>query len=266
MRQRRPWLKRLSFQLIERQILNRAAAVHFTSQQERQEAAELGMNERGMVLPMGIDLDAFGRLPAPGWLQERAPHLAGRKVVLFLSRLDPKKGLDILLPAFAKVRAQRSDVALIIAGDGEGGFVSGLHAEAVRLGIDADVFWAGFLDGAEKLAAFAAADLFVLPSYSENFGVAAVEAMACGLPVIISNRVGIHGEVAAAGAGLVVPCQMEAVAAAMLLLIADLNIRRNLALSAKRLAWNQFSLQTMTARLVELYTEVLSPANRNVVL
>ena len=102
--QRRPWLKRLSFPIVERRILAGADRIHFTSEQERTEAAELGVSQRGVVIPLGIDLDQFEELPARGWLRARAPHLDGRPVALFLSRIDPKKGLDLLLRALAVVR------------------------------------------------------------------------------------------------------------------------------------------------------------------
>ena len=102
--------------------------------------------------------------------------------MLFLSRLDTKKGLDLLLQAFARVRGAGQNPALVVAGTGDAAFEAGLRREAARLGIDGDLHWAGFLSGADKLAALADADLFVLPSYSENFGISVVEAMAAGLP------------------------------------------------------------------------------------
>src|SRR6185436_15853567 len=106
-------------------------------------------------------------------------------------------GLDLLLAAFASARSRR-DLVLVIAGSGDPGFEQGVRRDATRLGLGESVYWAGFLSGKEKLAALADADVFVLPSYSENFGVAVVEAMAARLPVVISDQVGIHREVAAA--------------------------------------------------------------------
>ena len=256
MQQHKPLLKRISFPLIERRMLARAAAVHFTSERERAEAAELGVRERCVTLPTGIDLSAYAQLPAPGWLAARARHLAGRTVVLFLSRLDPKKGLDLLLPAFAALRRRDPNVALVIAGDGEPQFVLGLRQAAARLGIDGDIYWAGFLAGDEKLAALAAADLFVLPSYSENFGVAAVEALACGLPVVISDQVGIHQEIAAAGAGIVVPTHVDALAEGLARLCADPGGRHTMARAARRLAAERFSLPAMTNGLLRMYADI----------
>jgi glycosyltransferase involved in cell wall biosynthesis len=143
----------------------------------------------------------------------------------------------------------------VLAGDGDPQFVAGLKQEAARLGIAGDIFWAGFLRGAEKLAALAAADLFVLPSYSENFGVAAVEALACGLPVVVSAQVGINGEIDAAGAGVVAPCRVDALADALVLLVTNPALRRAMGRRARHLAAECFSLSAMTAGLLRMYAE-----------
>ncbi len=257
MEHRHPWLKRLSLCLVERRILCGAGAVHYTSQQERVEATELGVRAPNAVVPLGIDLTPFAELPPRGWLRERVPGSAGRPVALFLSRLDPKKGLDLLLAAFTHARSRRPDLVLVVAGSGDAGFEQGVRRHATRLGLGDSVYWAGFLSGKEKLAALADADLFVLPSYSENFGTAVVEAMAAGLPVVISDRVGIHREVAAARAGLVVPCEQEAVADAMLRLTVDSALRGELGAHGRELARRRFSIASMTDNLLGMYGDVL---------
>jgi glycosyltransferase involved in cell wall biosynthesis len=257
MEHRRPWLKQLSLCLIERRILRGAAGVHYTSQQERAEAAELGVRAPNAVLPLGLDLSEFERLPPRGWLRQKMPCLARRTLLLFLSRLDPKKGLDLLLEAFARVRKRGADVVLVIGGSGSGQFEAVLRRQAAQLGLEGDVYWAGFLSGREKLAALADADVFILPSYSENFGVAAIEAMASGLPVIISDRVGIQREIAAAGAGVVVTCEPESVAEAVLGLVADPAFRAELGARGRRLVRDRFSVQVVTEELVRLYDRAL---------
>jgi glycosyltransferase involved in cell wall biosynthesis len=231
--------------------------VHYTSEAEQGEAAALGAPGRPVVIPHGIELEAFQRLAPRGWVRRRAPHLAGRTIILFLSRIDPKKGLDLLLPAFARVRAQQPDVALVMAGDGETEFVGKLKTEAVRLGIDADIYWAGFLGGDEKLAALADADLFVLPSYSENFGLSVVEAMASRLPVVISDEVAIHREVAGGEAGLVTSCQVPSLTAALASLVADAGRRERLGQAGRRLVESRFSAEAMTAAVLSMYHEIL---------
>ena len=114
----------------------------------------------------------------------------------------------------------------------------------------------GSSTGLEKLAVLADADLFVLPSYSENFAVSVVEAMACGLPVVVSDQVGIHREVGAAGASVVVPCRADALADALARLSSDLQARREHGARAQYLARQRFSVETMTSELLRLYASL----------
>ena len=258
MRHRRPWLKQISWQLFERHVLARAAAIHYTSEQERVEAAELGYDYRAVVISNPVEIDQTAVVLNRGELRRRYPQLAQRTIVLFLARLDPKKGFDLLLPAFAQAHAQRPDLALIIVGDGDPAYVASLRAEAVRIGVAEHVVWAGFLAGDAKLAALADADLFVLPSYSENFGNAVVEALACGLPVVISDQVGVQQEVSAAKAGLVVPCQVADLAAAIVQLAADPALRQAMGARGRHLAKERFSPQAVTAQLQDLYAALIA--------
>jgi glycosyltransferase involved in cell wall biosynthesis len=260
MENRHPWLKTISFKLIERRILAGAAAVHFTSDQECLEAAELGISQNSVVIPNAVEIPEDANHFARGRFRSRHPGLADRLIILFLSRLDPKKGLDILLPAFGQVRVRHPRAALVVAGNGEPALTAHLQQEAVRLRIGSDIFWAGFLSGAEKWAALADADIFVLPSYSENFGVAVVEAMACGLPVIVSDQVGIHREIAAAQAGLAVPCRVTALTEALTQLVADTEMRSRMGANGRHLARSEFSLEAVTDALIRLYTAICKPA------
>lgn len=258
LRNRRPLLKAASLQLLDRHALAGAAAVHFTTEQERAEAAALGVPHRPVVAPLPVELDHEGLRRAAGRLRARHPALAGRAVALFLGRLDPKKGLELLLPALAAARAQRPGLALLVAGEGEPGYLAGLRRQAAALGLGDAVVWAGFLAGADKLAALAGAELFVLPSHAENFGVAVVEAMAAGLPVIISDQVGIHREVAAAGAGLVVPCETGALARALAALAGDAGLREAMGARARALAHGTYAPEAATRRLVAIYAAILA--------
>jgi glycosyltransferase involved in cell wall biosynthesis len=172
LRYRHPWLKRLSLRCIERRMVSGAAAVHYTSAQERLEAAELSLGERAVIIPNAVDLASLPARALAGRFRARYPQLADRRIILFLSRIDAKKGPDLLLPAFAHIRAHYPQVALVLAGSGDAALVARLQQQGARLGLEAEVLWTGFLSGDDKWAALADADLFVLPSYSENFGVA----------------------------------------------------------------------------------------------
>jgi glycosyltransferase involved in cell wall biosynthesis len=254
MEHRRPWLKRLSFRLIERRILENAAFVHYTSDQERQEAALLNVHTRSEIIPNPV-AQQDGAKPVGGF-RAAHPELRDREIILFLSRFDKKKGLELLLPAFKMVRERFPTAALVLAGSGNGDLVKGLRLQARALGISEDIFWPGFLQGEDKRAAFADADVFVLPSWSENFGIAVVEAMAAGCAVAVSDRVAIHGDIAAADAGLVFRCDVREIANALCLMLADRPMRARMGFNGKCLTRTQYSLETVTTRLVAAYNSL----------
>jgi len=258
MENRRRLLKSLSFHFVEKPILRHAAAMHYTSDAEQREAEQAGATAPAAVIPLGIDLSEFERLPGPYLFLQRCPQAQSRMLVLFLSRLDFKKGLDLLLPAFAKVIRKYPRAMLVIAGNGNIDFLNGLKREAQRLGIADDILWPGFLSGADKLSAFAAASAFVLPSYSENFGIALVEALAAGLPCVTTEGVAVSEDLRERDAGVVVPCDVAVLAAALDRVLGDGALRARLGGNARRLAAERFSLAAMGAALKELYQRILS--------
>lgn len=252
---RRPWLKRGSLALLERPLLRRAAAVHFTSDAEQEEARALGVRCNGAVVPLAVEgLDALAALPVRC---ERRPRRSS-PLILFLSRLDPKKNLESLLQAYADLLHTHPNARLAIAGDGLPAYVASLHQLAGRLGIDRGVTWHGHVDGAEKTALFASADMFVLPSFSENFGIAAAEALAAGVPCILSQGVAIAEPAARAGGALVVAPEAEAVRQALMRLLDDADLRRLMAVRARSHAEELYSATTMARRLIALYTAILA--------
>lgn len=244
---RRPWMKKLSFRVLESRILASAAGIHYTCEQELVEAGELGVRANPFIIPNAVELPA----------RETRPRPHDRKVILFLSRFDPKKGLDLLFAAFAQVRQQCAGALLVLAGTGDPAWVASLKSDAARLGIAADVVWAGFLSGDDKWAALNGADVFVLPSYSENFGIALVEALACGCPVVLSDQVGIHREISRAEAGLVTPCRVEELASAILNVLTDAALRRRMSENGVRLARQQFSLEAVSRQLAAAYAAMV---------
>lgn len=257
MENRRRLLKQLSFRFVERRILTNAASIHYTSRQEKLEAELAGVTTTPVVIPLGIDTSLFQSGETAARFYNRFPIAEGRQIILFLSRLDPKKGLDILLRAFREVHAAHPASLLVMAGDGKREFVAGLKELAAELGIDEHVVWTGFLGGDDKTAALSAASLFALPSYSENFGIALVEAMAAGLPCVLSDQVGIAPDVDEFQAGSVVPCEDAALASALKQLLADADLRRRFGENAVRLANARFSIEAMTGSLVKLYTTIV---------
>ena len=148
-------------------------------------------------------------------LHQAFPQLKGRRFLLFLSRIHPKKGCDTLLDAFAQARSAFGDIDLVMAGPDQNDWRAQLEAQAARLGIADHVHWTGMIGGAVKWGAYRAADAFVLPSHGENFGIVVAEALACGTPVIISDRVNLYHAVLNHDAGVVVPHDLPSTVGAL---------------------------------------------------
>jgi glycosyltransferase involved in cell wall biosynthesis len=256
MERRRPGLKRFSFRFIESPLLRHAARLHYTSHREKHEAEQTGVRASSAVVPIGIDVARFTRLPGPGRFFERFPASRGRTIVLFLSRIDPKKGLELLLPAFASAMRKWPDALLVIAGASEHGYLARLQELARSLHLENAVLWTGRLDEADKLSALAAATLFVLPSLSENFGIALVEALAAGLPCFATDGVAVAEDMRERDAGLVGGAEVSSISMALERLLADPALRARLGANARRLALERFSLEAMGRALSDLYHQL----------
>lgn len=245
-RTRRPLLKRLSFRFLEGPLLGRAAAVHCTSEMERHEIEGMECSGfRAVVIPNPVETAPL------------LPSLAGAaRTVLFLGRLDPKKGLDLLLPAFASVVTRRPDARLRLVGDGAPDFVAGLKKTVQELGLEECVTFSGFLKGDARREAWRLASIFVLASRTENFGISVVEAMERGLPVVISDEVGICEQVAAREAGLVVPCDSDRIAEALLRLLEDEPLRQRLGHNGRIAAQELYSPSSVARALRDLYVSI----------
>ncbi len=140
-----------------------------------------------------------------------------------------------------------------------------LKNQARQLALVDAILWVGFLQGDSKRNALADADVFVLPSYSENFGVSVVEAMGAGLPVIVSDQVGLHQEIADAEAGVVVACDIDQLNAALIRLITNVELRRTMGANAAVLA-KLFSPHTVALQLQQAYLQVIEERGRPAVL
>ena len=178
------------------------------------------------------------------------PILNGKRFLLFLSRLDEKKGCRLLIDAFAQVAQQNPELLLVMAGPDSSGLKSDLEQLAASYGIADRIVWTGMITDAVKWGAFRAADAFVLTSHSENFGIVVAEALACGTPVLLSKRVNIWREVVAARAGLAAEDQLEN-SVSMLTEWANHDGQRRAAMSeqARELFLEQFEIGVASRRI-----------------
>jgi glycosyltransferase involved in cell wall biosynthesis len=251
MTRHRPWLKVASMRFIDGPLLRDAAAVHFTSEGEAMEARRLGLTLKEAVIPLGIAMPDTISVRPPAITLPAAPRL------LFLSRLDAKKNLEGLLDAVALLKPEMPQLRLVVAGTGAFEYVNALRARARSLGIDGHVNWIGHAEGKAKAAAFAGADLFVLPSYSENFGIAAAEALAAGLPCVLGDGVAIANEVVEGRAGIAVGTDAASIAQGLRRIIANHEALPELSANAMRIARERYSIDTMGVNLRRLYSQLL---------
>ena len=249
------WAKRLYLFLRLRRNLDRAAAIHYTCDVERDLVAPLGIKAPALVERLGLDLTEFRELPPPGSFRAKWPLLGQKPFVLFLGRIDYKKGLDILIPAFAA--AKLGDTPLVITGPDRDGYEPAVRAMVAQHGLQDRVLFTGMLRGRDRLEAYVDAALFALTSHQENFGITVIEAMACGCPVLISDQVNIHGEVKAAGAGEVVPVSVEATAGALRQWQSDQARLSAAGKTGRAFALNHYDWNTIAMRWKTHYAQML---------
>jgi glycosyltransferase involved in cell wall biosynthesis len=198
-------LKQVLWWLFEGRLLHHAFSALFTTQEEMAlaEGQFHGHHYQGRVVNYGT-IDPPRKTNAQfAAFRAQVPELGNRPYILFLGRIHPKKGCDLLIRAWAALSDDLEELDLVIAGPDQTGLAKNLQLLAAQLGIDKRVHWPGMLTGAAKWGAFRGAEAFILPSHQENFGIAVAEALACGTPVLISDKVNIWREIKGDHAGLV---------------------------------------------------------------
>ncbi len=199
-------------------ILRHANAVMFTCEEEKILARQSfpRYRVRETVVPYGIFGPSGDNCVAAEEFLTQWPELRGKRLAISMGRIHPKKGTDILIEAFARTLAGDPAWRLVIAGPDQIGLRQALQDLAARIGVADKITWTGMLQGTMKWGALAASEVFVLPSHQENFGIVVAEAMVCGLPVIISDKVNIWREVANYWAGLVCDDTVEGTTASLM--------------------------------------------------
>lgn len=253
MQNRRRFLKQWSLKMVELPIMRGAAAIHYTAEAERCEAAKAHPEIAALpsvIVPIPIE---FAQRANAGHFLKRFPAAAGRRIILFLSRLHPKKGIELLLAAFHQIRGEFPDALLVIAGSGEGSYGKSLREKVCELGCERDILWVGSVGGEDKAALLEAANLFVLPSFSENFGIAAAEALAAGVPSVLSEHIALAQHAGSAEAALVAPCEVGPLADALRQLLTDHGLRERLGRNSLVLIKEHYSPEAVGQQLVSIY-------------
>jgi glycosyltransferase involved in cell wall biosynthesis len=238
-------------------MLDRAQRVHLCSDDELRLVQQVrAVGQRSAVFPLGIDFPPGSTAAAPV-ASPLLEALAERKVVLFMSRIHEIKGLDRLIVAFAEVKETHPDAVLVIAGTGDSHLVARLHALAREQGVEEHARWVGFVQGEEKRQLLAAASVFVLPSHSENFGYAVIEAMLAGVPIITTTNVPAGQFAIEAGAGVIFDGTTGDLADSIALMLAlPASQRQQLGARGESTVRERLSLENFGRSLENLYREV----------
>lgn len=246
--------KQIYLTLIERANLNQAQALHLTSQQEQQQVSQLGLKTSSFILPHGLSIPA----PVPDArhrLRQRLNIPADEPVILFMSRLHPKKGLDHLIPALGKLAKQR--FTFVLAGSGSPEYEAEIDALLLTAGIRERTYRSGFVEGEKKDLLLQGADLFALTSHSENFGVAVLEALAAGLPVVVTPGVALASVVEQHQLGYVPELDIGAIAAAIQDYLNYPQAAKEMGDRARQLIFKQYTWERIATRLIEVYISVI---------
>jgi glycosyltransferase involved in cell wall biosynthesis len=248
-------LKDVYLSAIARRALNRAAAIHLMSEGERRMVQPFGLTSPQMVVDLGIDTSKYC-VNGKGRFRAAHPELKSRKIVAYLGRLSYTKGLDLLAEAFRIVARADPNTHLVFIGPDDG-YGETLRRLLGRDGLIDRVTFTGRVPEADKISALVDADVFAFPSYTEAFGLAMLEAMACELPVILTDRAALAGDMAAQGAALVVQPEAPALAEGLMRLLNDVELRRQLGAAARSLITTRFSWPAVAERFLEMYKSVL---------
>ena len=221
-----PTKKRLYLRVMGRRYLEGAAFVHCTAQGEADQSHQWFPKGTPRVIPNLIDLADYQTLPDPAEARAQWPLLEGDgPVLLFLSRIHEKKGIEHLVDALPALIEQHPNLQVMLAGTGDDAYVAALKQRADRVGVADRMHWLGHVGGSLKLSLYAAADVFVLPSSQENFGFVQFEAMACGTPCMTTTMVDTHHEVVASGGGIAVTQSADGIVDGLAPVLADAQVR-----------------------------------------
>lgn len=251
------WKKRIVGSLIERPNLNLAACVIATAESEKLGIEQYGVKAPIEIVPIGIDAVAIDAARQDRQLLEKWGLNPSKKTLLYFSRLTPIKGLDLLAQAWARLGQFHRDWQLFIAGPDDRGYATEIQDLYGRTVTDGSVAFSGPIYGAEKSILLKSVDAFVLPTRSENFGIAVQEALAAGLPVVCTK--GAPWKVIAdEGAGEWVEISADAICNGLRnVLSADDLTRRKMGEAGKRIVMRDFGWAGIAKKLVAVYQKAL---------
>jgi glycosyltransferase involved in cell wall biosynthesis len=250
--------KELFLALFRDRVLNRAASLHYMSDQEFQLATRFALRPKPAIVPLGIATEKYGRPMSRPTFRARWPDLEAKKLIMYLGRISYTKGLDLLVLAFSRVASKHSDAHLVLVGPDYEGYGLKLRGMLSTAGLTGRVTFTGLVSEEDKYSALSDADIFILPSHTEAFGLVMLEAMASKVPVITTDRAALSAEFASANAALVAKSNVDSLAQAIDRLLEDQALRSQLATAGYQLVNERFTWDQTAGRFVDLYQRLLS--------
>jgi glycosyltransferase involved in cell wall biosynthesis len=251
------WKKQIVTVLYQKRLLGKADLIQINNTDEEEDVIRyLGYRPKNMVIvPNGMKLSEYVNLPAKGIFRAKHGISDSQQMVLFMGRLNIKKGLDLLLPAFQKVHEQLPNAILVLAGPDDG-YLAETEDFIKKNNLGGRIKLVGMLTDTHKKEALADADLFVLPSYSEGFSIAVLEAMTSRVTALVSDRVGFGDYIKRYDAAYLTPLTSEGVAAGLLKILQDKSYAAELSNRAYKMVTENFDIRVVANQLLEEYKKV----------
>jgi glycosyltransferase involved in cell wall biosynthesis len=246
--------KKLYFSWLEKPAIQKASAIHMLASSEAERTEALNLKPPLVVIPNGIHKEDFQNHPSPEVFYRQFPDLQNKRLVVFLGRIDPKKGLDLLAKAFAKAHQLFSDTHLIVAGQDNTGFLPTAQNYFKEGSCSEAVTFTGMLTGDIKYAALAAASIYVAPSYSEGFSMSVLEGMASGLPCVITTGCNFPE---AKNVAKIVHIDAEQIADALISLLQDSLEAKDMGDLARQFILGNYTWDKIALKMASVYTKVI---------
>lgn len=252
--------KKIYFNLIQKRILREAAALHAITKGEVEQISKFINNKNIFYIPNGLNVNEFENLPSRKRCENLYPEIQGKKVILFLGRIHPMKGLDILAKAFGNILKRRRDIQLVIAGPDNNGYRNRIVEILKDENAICNTTFTGMVKGENKLALLGRADIFVLPSYSEVLGLSTLEAMACSIPVIITTACHFP-EVKEKGAGEVVDVDVGQLSKTLNRFLDDPQLCKEMGKKGKALVRERYTWDRVADAMIAAYKRIIDRKN-----
>ena len=252
------WKKYLFGLLFQKRIIKNTDLIQINNTDEQDDLKRfLGFEHPNVkIVPNGMNLQDFSILPTKGTFRDKFQIPNDKKIILFMSRINLKKGLDLLLPAFQEVTSQRSDCLLILAGSDDG-YLSETQRFIKEKSLEKSIKLVGMLTGNDKLAALADADIFVLPSHSEGFSIATLEALISGVPSLLSDRVGFGQAIRETNAAHLVELTEESITKGLIQMLDNQEYCKTLSKNGINLVKNSYDIKLVAKQLFVEFEKIM---------